>query len=98
MENIKSIFAVIAAALIIGVLFFFLLAVVEKSNDQAKKKKMLILQKEFEKIYFEGQRDALEGDVRIYKTPSGCYIWSKSPWDTGELPIFNPSDSCLVKK
>jgi len=47
-----------------------------------------------ELAYFEGQRDALEGDIRIKKNIDGCYVWSKSPWDGGSWPIFNPSIIC----
>jgi hypothetical protein len=40
--------------------------------------------KMMEQAYFEGQRDMLEGDVRIEKTDSN-YVWVKSPWDTHKL-------------
>ena len=47
-----------------------------------------------EEAYFEGQKDALSGDVRISKTREGCWIWTKSPWDNGTSPIFNPAIVC----
>ncbi|MCK9417727.1 hypothetical protein M0Q97_13875 [Candidatus Dojkabacteria bacterium] len=47
-----------------------------------------------EQAYFEGQRDALEGDVRIKKDDNGCWIWTKSPWNTGKQPEFDPSFNC----
>ena len=47
-----------------------------------------------EQSYFEGQRDAIENDVRIKKNQDSCWIWIKSPWDNGEEPIFNPSFEC----
>ena len=50
-----------------------------------------------EVAYFEGQRDALEGDIRIFKTSDSCYIWIKSPWSSGEAPIYNPNNDCLFK-
>jgi len=31
--------------------------------------------------YFEGQKDALEGEVRIAKNSSNQWEWVKSPWD-----------------
>lgn len=35
-----------------------------------------------EYAYFEGQRDALGGDVRIEMSPiDGRWLWVKSPWD-----------------
>lgn len=48
----------------------------------------------FEEAYFEGQKDALEGDIRIRKNSDGCWIWTKSCWDSGTQPTFNPSIVC----
>ena len=50
--------------------------------------------KALEQAYFEGQRDALENDVRIKRNQDSCLIWTKSPWDSGKQPIFNPSFDC----
>jgi hypothetical protein len=47
-----------------------------------------------EQAYFEGQRDALENDIRIKRNQDSCWIWVKSPWDSGRPPIFNPSFDC----
>lgn len=47
-----------------------------------------------EQAYFEGQRDALEDDIRIKKNQDSCWIWIKSPWNDGSQPIFNPSFEC----
>ena len=49
-----------------------------------------------EQAYFEGQKDALNGDVRIQKVKldnkqDSCFIWVKSPWNNGQNPKFNPS-------
>lgn len=49
-----------------------------------------------EYAYFEGQRDALTGDVRIKRTVDSCYVWTKSPWDDGQMPLFHPI--CEVDK
>ena len=46
---------------------------------------------ELEKAYFEGQRDYANGDKRIRWTKDSCWVWVKSPWDSGSQPIFNPS-------
>lgn len=43
-----------------------------------------------EKAYFEGQRDAINGDVKI-KLEDSIYVWTKSPWNDGRKPKFNPS-------
>lgn len=51
-----------------------------------------------EEAYFEGQRDAIEGDVRIRQTDDSCWVWTKSPWDGGTTPTFNPNIICEDKK
>jgi len=48
-----------------------------------------------EGAYFEGQCDALEGDIRIKKIDDGCYVWLKSPWDDGHSVDFNPCGTVL---
>lgn len=45
---------------------------------------------EVEKAYFEGQKDAIEGDVRIILKDS-IYYWSKSCWNDNRIPIYNPT-------
>lgn len=50
-----------------------------------------------ENAYFEGQHDALIGDTRIKKTIDGCWVWTKSPWDSGRTPMFNPNIICDEK-
>lgn len=40
--------------------------------------------------YYEGQRDAINGDVRIEKNTYGEYHWIKTPWDGGINPLFKP--------
>lgn len=47
--------------------------------------------KSIEKAYFEGQRDALTGDIRIERIDSTHWVWSKSCWDSGKQPIFDPT-------
>jgi len=43
-----------------------------------------------EMSYFEGQRDAITGDIRIEEIEKGTgkYKWGKSPWDSGESPVY----------
>jgi hypothetical protein len=48
-----------------------------------------------EEGYYEGQKDALEGDIRILLVQdTTCnttkWIWLKSPWNNGRKPVFNP--------
>lgn len=59
-----------------------------------KEEIITILQKTIEEAYFEGQKDALNGDVRIKKNRDGCYMWIKSPWDDKKKPIYNPNIIC----
>ena len=40
-----------------------------------------------EYAYCEGQKNALEGDIRIAITSNGWH-WTKSPWDGGKRPAF----------
>lgn len=48
----------------------------------------------YERAYFEGQRDALSGDVRIkYDNDSKCWRWTKTCWDNGQPTTFDPSSS-----
>ena len=51
-----------------------------------------------EEAYFEGQKDALTGDVRIKKNIDSCWVWTKSCWDSGKQPLFNPSVVCSNQK
>lgn len=44
-----------------------------------------------EKAYFEGQRDALNNDIRIKLSKDSIYIWIKSPWNDDTKPEFIPS-------
>jgi len=44
-----------------------------------------------EKAYFEGQKDAINKDVRIIKNNDSVYVWKKSCWDNGRTPKYNPT-------
>ena len=52
------------------------------------------LYKVTEQAYFEGQKDALNNDIRIKRNQDSCWIWTKSPWDNSREPKFNPSFEC----
>ena len=48
-----------------------------------------------EESYYEGQRDAINGDIRIIQVKDTLnnslkWVWLKSPWDDGTPPIFKP--------
>jgi hypothetical protein len=48
-----------------------------------------------EQAYYEGQVDALKGDIRVERVVNGfcndtVYRWIRSPWNSGETPTFEP--------
>lgn len=43
-----------------------------------------------ERAYFEGQRDAIENDIRVEKR-DGVWRWRKTCWDDGTATTFDPS-------
>ncbi len=43
-----------------------------------------------EYAYFEGQKDALEGKVKIKKTKTWDWAPGASPWDNGRAVKYNP--------
>jgi len=44
-----------------------------------------------ERAYFEGQKDAINGEFRIKMGKDSIFIWTKSPWDDIQKPIYNPT-------
>lgn len=70
------------------------LSVLSCSSPQEREKKS------FEEGYFEGQVNALSGDIRVFKTPGGCWVWSKPLWrgaNGDEWASDNPYRKCLEK-
>lgn len=63
----------------------------EKNADNIE----IILKSELEKAYAEGQKDALNGDIKIKSINFGRYVWIKSPWDDGRKPI---NDTLIINK
>lgn len=45
-----------------------------------------------EKAYFDGQKDAIRGDIRIQLNKDSIYVWVKSPWNSGSRPISIPTE------
>lgn len=64
--------------LIICLIFLFVICF---CTINSKKKNIEAL----EYAYFSGQVDALRGDIRVDTT---TFMWIKSPWNNGDLPIF----------
>jgi hypothetical protein len=48
-----------------------------------------VQQKIAEYSFFEGQRSAINNDIRIAKDDSGYWVWTKSPNRDGKEPKFN---------
>lgn len=46
------------------------------------------IQIKMEWAYFQGQKDAIEDDLRIEKLNDSIWVWSHSPWDGGKEPIL----------
>ena len=44
-----------------------------------------------ERCYYEGQRDALQGNVRIKLNSDSVHVWTSTPWSDGVNPIYQPS-------
>jgi len=86
--------------LFVGLAFcIVVLIVLNKKEEQDRMEALIqyveILHKYQEVGYFEGQKDALEGDIRIDQDSAGCWYWSKSPWDPDGIgyvrqPVFKP--------
>lgn len=79
-------FLSILASLIILVGIFGIIHFKDKKKERIEE----ALQLGLEAAYFEGQKDALEDDIRIKLENDSTYIWTKSPWDDGKKPIFDP--------
>ncbi len=74
----------IGICLLIYIIFFLDIIQVPKMSTEDRVRAAL------ENAYFEGQKDAIEGDVRIMRRDTG-YEWIKSPWEDGKLPVFDCS-------
>ena len=63
--------------------------IVVSASDKAMLAQLYALS---ERAYFDGQREALQGDVRIaWSAGSQTWSWTKSPWDEGMKPTFDPA-------
>lgn len=50
-----------------------------------------LIQISLEKAYFEGQRDALNGEIKIKLNSDSVYYWIESPWNSGCSPLYKPT-------
>lgn len=55
------------------------------------------IQEGAEAAYFDGQRDAMNGEWKIQRLKNGCYKWIKSPWKDQQAPIYNINFKCEKK-
>ena len=79
----------IATALFIFCLIAFLALVVNQCHQEKDVVKEIV---DFsltttEYAYMEGQKDSIEGDIRIEKNGDD-WVWIKSPWDDGDEPFY----------
>lgn len=82
---------VLTIVLIISTIVYFNFNTPKVVGQQEDLEKIITIA--MEKAYFEGQKDMLEGKVKIIKNDS-CYHWINSPWDNNQTPVFNPSEDC----
>lgn len=75
------------------VIFIILLIITQSCNYKVVNTKDAekTIQMALEIGYFEGQVDALNNDVRIQLNSDSCYVWTKSPWNNNDIPIYTPS-------
>ena len=73
------------------ILSFFFFSSFNFNKDTEKLDYILFL---LEKAYFQGQKDALENDIRIKLYNDTCWVWTKTPWEDGREPIYDPLKDC----
>ena len=79
---------VLVCTLIVGMTYFLVTKQqVKQSDDDIGS----VVRKVAERAYFTGQRDAINGDIRIELNSDSVYFWSKSCWDNGAVPLYNPT-------
>ena len=61
------------------------LATRKERQEQETRFKMVLM----ERSYYEGQKDAIAGDVRIKFNEDSSFVWTKSPWNNGAKAIFD---------
>lgn len=83
----------IIAAFFITVIVIAFAGIMYFCGDVKSQEKMSIQDQRFylmERGFFEGQKKALQADIRIQKS-GDVYIWTKSPWDDGKPPVYIPT-------
>jgi hypothetical protein len=87
---IKTTLYAIGIVLVISVLVAILLIYILNIADKYKNDKGVIAQYVMEYGYFEGQKDALNGEIHITKISDSCWLWTDSPWTDKRETVYNP--------
>jgi len=74
------------------ILILFGMTIIVKNEDKQENKSRTIL---IEYGYYEGQKDAINGDIRLIEVKDTnrdtvMWIWTSSPWDNGQKPLYQP--------
>jgi hypothetical protein len=77
------IFGAVAVSILITLTVIFLS--INKNREENTVESLTTL---LEYAYMEGQRDYMDGDIRIEKNSYGDYVWIKSPWNQGDEPTY----------
>ena len=81
---------VIVVFVLIGSFFYSSNWVSKKQHEQKNQLDTLVTIA-LEKAYFDGQKEAITGDVRICLNKDSVYEWVKSPWNNGKHPYWTPT-------
>lgn len=47
-------------------------------------------QSEYERGYFDGQKDAMQGKIKLINVRESIWTWRESPWPDGKKVIYKP--------
>lgn len=87
MKTLKNRLGYALCILLVAVLFTSCDYIVIDRSETVEEMTKLV-----EMAYFEGQRDAIGGDIRIKLNPiDSTYVWIKSCHDDGTKPLYNPT-------
>lgn len=88
--NRSNLAFVVLAALMVGIAVFVYRWDQKDRAEQAAKIERHLTELA-ERAYFEGQHDAIVGDIRVrYDIVTKRWDWIKSPWDSGKPAIYDP--------
>lgn len=82
----RNIGPIIGSVITLAIFVFMVLLLkheVDKTNqtfNDVQQQILELIRTTAEEAYFEGQKDYMNGNIRIQKN-GDCYVWIKSPWD-----------------